>query len=400
MRIAEGLYQAGIISYPRSSSQKLPPNIGYEKILKALAKLKPYAKLAEQLLSKAKLVPNEGNRTDTAHPAVYPTAEAADLKKLSAQEKKLYDLIIRRFLAVFAEEARRESNTITLDVGGNRFVLIGKRTIEKGWIEYYQPYATFEEQILPELTIGQRIKVLKLDQLAKETQPPGRFSQGSILKEMEKRELGTRATRAEILQTLYDRRYIMGKSIHVTKLGEVVTKVLKEFCPRILSEELTRKFEEEMELIYDGKKKRAVVLKEAEEFLTDVLGEFKKNEKKIGKKLLEGLIEARREERLLGKCNKCKTGDLKVIVSRKSGKRFVGCSNYPKCKNGFPLPQFGFITPLGKVCAECGLPMIQVNRKGARPFRMCVNNKCKTKADWGKKKKDDKSKSNEEQKKE
>ena len=203
---------------------------------------------------------------------------------------------------------------------------------------------------------------------------------------MEKRGLGTRATRAEILQTLYDRGYVLGKSIQVTKLGETVTKVLKDFCPRILSEELTRHFEKEMDLVFNGKKKREEVIEEAKKLLLKVLKDFKKNEDKIGKKLLEGLIKARREERRIGVCPNC-GGELRIIVSRKTGKRFVGCSNYPKCKTAFPIPLTGKITPLNKTCDICGLPMIQVWRKGKRPFRMCINHKCKSKENWNKNKK-------------
>jgi len=292
---------------------------------------------------------------------------------------------VKRILAVFADIAERESMNVSLDINGNKFKIIGKRTIKPGWTKFYQPYIAFEEQLLPELKVGQKIKVLKIEILEKETQPPGRYSQGSIVKEMEARNIGTRATRSEILQTLYDRGYIIGKSIQVTKLGEVVTKVLDEFCPRVLSEDLTRRFEEEMEKVYKGKKKRDKIVKEAEKFLTDVLKDFAKNEKKIGKKLLDGLVEARKEQRTLGLCPNCGS-DLRIIYSRRTKKRFVGCSGYPKCKTGFPLPQFGQITSLGTACKECGLPMIQVWRKGKRPFRMCINHKCKTKADWGKKK--------------
>jgi DNA topoisomerase-1 len=385
LNIAESLYQQGFISYPRSASQKLPPSINYEKILKALALLPQYKNLAEELLTKVKLIPHEGPRTDPAHPAIYPTFETPDFKKLTAQQRKIYDLIVRRFLATFADEALRESVNVVLDVNGNKFKITGKRTIEPGWTKFYEPYLAFEEQILPELKIGQILKILKIDLLAKETQPPPRYTQGSIIKELEKRNLGTKATRAEILQTLYDRRYILGKSIQVTSLGEVVTKTLKEFCPRILSEELTRHFEEEMDKVFNGKKKREKVVEEAKKFLTDILEDFKKNEEKIGKKLLEGLTEARKEERRIGVCPNC-GGELRIIFSRKTAKRFVGCSNYPKCKTGFPIPLSGQITALNKNCEICGLPMIQVWRKGKRPFRMCINPKCESKENWNKKK--------------
>jgi len=424
MRIAESLYQMGAISYPRSSSQKLPASINYEKILKALATLKSYEKFANGLLQKGKLIPNEGPKIDPAHPAVYATHEVPDLKKLNAQQKKIYDLIVRRTLATFGEEALRESMNIILAVGENNFIAVGKRTIEPGWTEIYKNYLAFEEQLLPELKIGQILKVLKIDLLSKETQPPGRYSQGSIIKEMEKRNLGTRATRAEILQTLYDRKYILGKSIQVTKLGEAVTEALKEYCPRIISEELTRHFEKEMDLVFTGRKKKEKIVEEAKKVLTVILKDFKKNEKEIGKKLLEGLINARADERRLGTCPNCKTGELRIIFSRFTRKRFVGCSNYfrcakcgftktackckceicgqpkgkckcswkekkwfPTCHTGFPLPAVGMITTLNKSCEICGLPMIQVWRKGKRPFRMCINNLCKSKENWGKPKK-------------
>lgn len=379
LSIAESLYQAGYISYPRSSSQKLPPTIGYEKILKALEKLVPYQRFVRELLKK-QLKPAEGTRDDPAHPAVYATHETPDLTKLNAQQKKIYDLIARRTLAAFGEPATRDTNTVVLDVNGNEFFLVGKRTIEPGWTEIYSPYISRDELILPEMRIGQVIKVNKLDMLSKETQPPDRYSQGSVIKELEKRNLGTKATRAEILQTLYDRGYITGRTIQVTKLGEVVVQALEEHCPEIVSEELTRHFEEEMEQIYNGGKKRDKVVDEAKHVLADVLEEFKKNEIRIGRKLLEGLTEARKEANRLGTCPKC-GNELRIMRSR-TGSFFVGCGGYPKCTNMYPLPRMAKIQSLGKVCDKCETPMIQVIRRGRRSFRMCLDPKCPTKAGW------------------
>jgi DNA topoisomerase-1 len=225
--------------------------------------------------------------------------------------------------------------------------------------------------------------VIKLELLEKETKPPARYTQGSIIKELEKRNLGTRATRSEILQTLYDRGYIRGKSIEVTPLGEVVVNVLNESCPRILSEELTRHFEQEMELVYEGKKKKEEVIEEAKRVLAEILNEFKSKQENIGKKLLEGFIAARRAARTLGKC-KC-GGDLIMRVSRATGKLFCGCSNYPRCDVSYPLPQAGRIEKTGKVCEHCGTPIVRVFRKGKRPFSMCLTPTCASKSGWGKK---------------
>ena len=148
---------------------------------------------------------------------------------------------------------------------------------------------------------------------------------------------------------------------------------------------MTRKFEEETDLVFSGRKRRREVVEDATKTLIEVLNEFKKNEKNLGKKLLEGLQEQREEERRLGTCLNCKTGKMRVFFSRKAIKRFAGCSNYPNCKTGFPLPSTGALTPLNKTCEICAWPMIQVWRKGSRPFRMCINHKCKSKENWNKK---------------
>ncbi|MFH1623047.1 MAG: DNA topoisomerase I [Candidatus Aenigmatarchaeota archaeon] len=383
--IVEDLYQSGAVSYPRSSSQKLPPVIGYRKILSALSKLSPYAKLAAELSRKPSLVPTEGKRDDPAHPAIYPTAETPDVSKLPASHRNMYDMIVRRFLAVFADDAVRESVTAELDINGHAFKASGHTTLEPGWSKFYGRYAALAEDPLPDMKAGDSLDVKKIVMPEKQTQPPARFTQASVLKAMEANELGTRATRAEILQTLYDRKYIAGRSIGVTKLGEVVTAVLKEYCPRILSEELTRKFEKEMESVRAGKKKRDEVLDEAKVILTELLAEFKQNEAGIGKKLLDGLVESRREERAMGACLNC-GGELRVIVSKATKKRFIGCSSYPKCSTAFPLPQKGLVVRLGTACPECRMPMIQVAQRGRRPYRMCINHECKTKEGWGERK--------------
>ena len=146
-----------------------------------------------------------------------------------------------------------------------------------------------KEQSLPEVNTGEKIKNEKIELLDKKTQPPSRYTQASILKEMEKLGLGTKATRAQILQTLYDRGYIKEKSIVVTELGEAVVKALEHHCPEIISVDLTRKLENEMEEIERGNKKRGDILLEARRNLERILQNFKKHERKIGEEILEAL---------------------------------------------------------------------------------------------------------------
>lgn len=380
--IAQSLYEGGYISYPRTSSQKLPPQIGYASIMKALAGISVYTKLCNKLLAGA-LKPNEGEKTDAAHPAVFPTSEPPELAKLNGQQKKLYDLIVRRFLAAFAEPAERESVKVTFDISGERFPATGRRTVEAGWTEYYGKYSGTDELIFPSMKEGDTFKVKSAELLSKETTPPPRFSQGSIVKEMEKHNLGTKTTRAQILQTLYDRGYIEGKSIKVNDLGMRVASSMEKYVPDIVSEDLTRTFEQDMEAIEGGKKKREDVVNEAKKVMAKIAKEFKENEMKIGASLEKSILETKQKQSILGPCPNC-GNNLKILWSPRTKKRFVGCGGYPKCRTGFPIPLVGMITATGKICEKCRTPIIQCWRKGKRPFNMCLDPKCETKADWGK----------------
>lgn len=381
LNIAEALYQKGLISYPRTNSQKLPKDINYAKILKKLSAQEKYSNLCASLLKK-QLKPHEGRKYDRAHPAIYPTGELP--KKLTIQQQKVYDLIVHRFLAVFGEIAERESVKVILDVNGYKFMLYGKRTIKLGWIRYYKKYAEREEVILPEIEKNEKFSIKNVKKLDKETKPPTRYSQGSIIKEMEKRGLGTQATRAQILQTLYSRGYIEGKNIKVTKLGIELAKIIKKYLPMLVSEELTREFEEKTDAVYDGKVKMENVLADAQKIIIELATQFKEKENKIGKELIKAVLKTEDEQSILGKCPKC-NGILRIHKSWRTKKRFVGCSNYKNgCRFGAPLPAKGRIEATGKICEHCNSPIIQVYIEGKRPFRTCVDINCITKEEWRK----------------
>ncbi len=159
--LAQHLYLDALISYPRTSSQKLPPAIGYESVLRKLSKLPAYSKQAAELLSKPVLKPNEGEKADSAHPAIYPTGSLPE-KTLGTAERNIFDLIVRRFMAVFGEPAIRESTKVTVGINGNCFYLSGMRTLSEGWLRFYKPYVQLKDAPLPTLTRGQEVAVKKV----------------------------------------------------------------------------------------------------------------------------------------------------------------------------------------------------------------------------------------------
>ncbi len=378
--LTQNLYINSYISYPRTSSNQIPESVNYRKLITNLSKQPEYAALCADLLAKKTLKPNNGNKNDPAHPACHPTGEYAE--SLSAAEAKIYDLIVRRTLASFAEPARRETVKLTVDCNGEEFLAQGTRTVEKGWHAYYGKYAKFEEQEMPNLKEKQQLKFEQLNMHESETQPPKRYTPASIIKELEKRNLGTKSTRANIIENLYHRNYVEEKSLQVTDLGLRTVETLDKYCPEILDEALTREFEEDMELIREKKKKGEQILEAARKVLTKILEKFKIHENSIGKALAEANMETMDSQSIVGKCEKCGS-DLRILYSRRFKSRFVACAGYPNCKTTFSLPQ-GLPKPTEKKCPECGFPMVMIIRAGKRPYDYCINKMCPPKVEWRK----------------
>jgi len=379
LNLAQQLYLDALISYPRTDSQKLPSTIDYASILKNLGKAKEYYDLTSELLLKKTLKPNEGYKEDLAHPAIYPTGNLPG-RTLESSKRKVWDLVVRRFLAVFGEPTTKQNMKVYVKINGLRFYVSGRRILTQGWMRYYEPYVKIDEVLLPPTRKGQivNVKETHLEEVFKE--PPSRYNPSSLLKDMEEVGIGTKATRASIIQTLYERRYIEGKKITVTNLGFEVFDVLEKHCPQVVSTALTRKLEEKMDRIRENKEKRQNALTDVIGMLQPSLAAFKEDEEAIGEQLNDALERSKLEERIIGTCPVCKIGKLVVNYSRKTGKRFVGCTSYFKglCKTCFPLPQRGTVRSTGKNCHRCGWPTTKVYMK-RHQWILCFNPECPSK---------------------
>ncbi len=379
LELAQSLYEDSLISYPRTSSQKIPTGINTPSIIKQLAENSAYVKEANILLENKWFRSFQGKKEDPAHPAIHPTGLQ---KQMNEYEKKLYDLIVRRFLSAFAAPAKKEKTKIEINSNGEVYAATGIITIEKNWIEIYAHYYKVEDKELPNFKQNENVKIDKKKKTKKETKPPNRYTEASIVAELESRKLGTKATRSVIIDTLYKRGYITGKSIHASDFGLKVCDLLTKYASEILDENLTRRIEEDMEKIQEGKLEKEYVINEGKEILIQILDKWKKNEEAIGKNLLEALKASEEKANNLGRCNRC--GGTLRIIKMKAGKQFVGCSNYPQCNNAYPLPSSSYITPTDKTCDKCGTPIINVRRYKSR-FTMCLDTNCITKASWNNK---------------
>ncbi len=410
LKAAQNLYLAGAISYPRTSSQKYDASIGYDKILKNLKKYTTAVKYAVN--SK----PTEGTKVDPAHPAIYPTGEA---KKIPERDKKIYDLIVKRFIACFCDSALVENKRIKVVVNGLDFGAKGVQIKEKGWMNVY-PHGTKESKVP---TMNGDVDVLEIRTEEKETKPPRRYSAASLVKELEKRNLGTKATRAAIVETLYSRGYVREKSIEVTELGMRMEETLEKYSPIILDEKLTRAMTEELEKLESVfgirgvgvseldklKKGEKKILDEAKVVVTKIAEGMSANLDKMGKSLADAnavVWEQEKEANTMSECPVCHKGKLRVMYGKKFGRYFVSCDAYPECKTIYSLPPRGAMRPARRqttedrgqrteeleMCEECGFPKVAAFKKGGAPWRFCFNPACPSNAELTKKKEEFKAK--------
>lgn len=359
-QIAQNLYVEGYTSYPRTSSQKLPENLGLPNILNQLAKNPKYADKIKSL--KEPLKPNEGKKTDEAHPAIHPTGTLP--KDISEDYQKIYDLITYRFISLFGQAAEIESIKVDLEIGEEPFSFSRQRISKEGWLSLdpYQ-YKKVKNEEFPDVKEGETTSANVLSE-EKETKPPARYNQASIIRELEKRGLGTKSTRANIVSILYTRKYVEGKKITVNELGERMIDTLEKYSERITSEQMTREFEEDISEIKDKKITENQVVSNARDELNNILDSIDKNQKDIGKELF-GAYE---ESRVVGKCD---CGGNLIIISSPRGGKFVGCSSYPDCKKTYSLPSGASV--LKTTCEKCGLPLISF---GKPRQRACLDSKC------------------------
>jgi DNA topoisomerase-1 len=426
LSIAEKLYITALISYPRTSSQKIPSSINYRNIISELSRITsssvpghranssrwsngvpmsgPYTKITMNLLSNSNnLTPNEGVKTDPAHPAIYPTGENPR-GNLNANEFKLFDLIVRRFLATFGQPAISQHTLVTIFVIDEHFFEADAKTmIDEGWMLFYKPYISSSlglgsQSYLRNLHEGDMLKNDVVTTTNKFTQPPTRFNQSSLLEEMESKKIGTKATRSEIISTLFKRGYVSNVrsskdarqydrfegGIEPTDLGVEIVQSMRQYIPNIVSIALTRAMDELLESIALGNDKSDFAIKYAKAKLKEAIIPFKENETEIGNRITDAINATKdRQQLVLGTCPVCGRGTLKIIRSGKTKKRFVGCSNYTSgtCKATVPLPQNGSIRPTGENCTSCRWPVLENTYFHGAKYRwkFCININCPSK---------------------
>lgn len=374
MRIAESLYMAGFISYPRVDNTVYPRTLDIAGIVGGLSANSPALRPVCQKVLAGPMKPTRGKTETTDHPPIHPTGQG-DPETLDGGQKKLYMLIARRFLATLMGPATIENTKLSIDVSGEPFTASGDVLVDAGFREAY-PYGLKRDEQLPPLAEGDAIDVSDIKLEAKQTEPPARYSQGRLVQEMEKRGLGTKSTRASIIERLYQVRYLKNDPIEPSQLGMAIVDALHEFAPRITTPEMTSELEDDMTHVAAGADTQEHVVEHSRALLAGMLDTLIAHKDDLG----EAIADAVTADAKVGTCPKCGK-DLVMKTSAKTRGSFIGCMGWPECDVTYPVPSGVKVSPIegeGAVCPECGAPRIKCQPFRQKAYEVCVNPKCPT----------------------
>lgn len=364
MMLAQRLYEAGHITYMRTDST----NLSAQAVAQARAII--HKEHGEKYVGKG-VFGRKAKGAQEAHEAIRPTNLGAKNRGADPAQQKLYELIRARTLASQMADAKVLSMKLVVRVGDNKemptFTVNGSRTLFPGWFAA-NPGSRGEDIELPPVEKGEKLDLKEIESEEKETQPPARYSEAGLVKELEKRGIGRPSTYASIIKTIQDRGYVEkeGKALKPTDTGEIVSEFLEKNFEKYISDSFTSEMEDELDQIALGKATYV-------DTLTDFYGPFTKDVKsKENIDKITNLGDAPEEF----KCPVC--GAPMIIKLGKSGK-FMSCSRFPECEGARTIDgkELEGPKPTGEKCPECGSDLVERDGKHGR-FISCSNYpKCK-----------------------
>ena len=353
MSLAEELYTDGYLTYPRTDNTVYPDDLDPEELLGAFEGSYEFGEDAEALLAQDEIEPTRGETESTDHPPIHPTGELPDRNDIGADAWEIYELVVRRFFATVAEPATWAHLRVVAEAAGRSLKANGKRLLEEGYHAVY-PYSSAGETVVPEVSEGDELSIDDIELEAKQTQPPRRYGQSRLIQHMEEMGIGTKATRHNIVEKLYDRGYVEDDPPRPTKLADAVVTAAEEYADHVVSEEMTAQLEADMTAIAEGEATLEEVTEESREMLGEIFEELRESREEIGEFLQKSL----KADRTLGPCPEC--GEDLLVRRSRQGSYFVGCDGFPECRFTLPLPSTGEPQVTDEICEDHDLRHVKM----------------------------------------
>ena len=366
MMIAQGLYEGvnvlnrgsvGLITYMRTDSTRISEEA------RSAAKEQIINKYGEEYYEN-RYYKTKADSQD-AHEAIRPTYIDLDpesiKESLSNDQYKLYKLIYNRFIASQMSQAIYDTISANIEVNKYNFKANGQTLKFKGFMTLYVESTDTEEEEdiqMPELKEGQVVIEQKLEPKQSFTEPPARYTEASLVKALEEKNIGRPSTYSPTITTILERRYIEkdNKQLVPTELGKAVNKLLIENFKDIINVEFTSNMENKFDRIAEGNENWKNTIKEFYEPFQKVIEKVEKELEHV--ELVEEVSDV--------PCEKC--GRMMVIKYGKYGK-FLACPGYPECKNAKP-----FVVTIDEPCPKCGAKVQIRKTKKKRNYYICENN--------------------------
>jgi len=361
MRTMNALYLNKIISYPRTDSDVYKSDFNHNEILQKFTSHSKFKIYTIDLLRNKRINPTKGKKDMGDHPPITPleSLEFSSSKFENELQKKVYNLLSRHFLALFGEPALESKQFLKILIKNEPFNAQIVSLIRPGFLEiapFLKP--KYEEEIQ---IIGNEIPIKEIFFKQKETKPPSRYNDTSLLKLMERNHLGTKSTRPIIIKILETRKLIKRtqKYYLISDLGKFIIGNLIEIWLPFLKPDFTRRVEVNLEKIKDKKKKMEDVVDEIRKEFLLLFDKFLINKHRLIPKIEDYKMNIR-IPLTSAKCPSCNKNPMKFIDIK--NKRFLVCSD-DNCKTFLSLPKNGKLELLDSLCSICNFNIFKVSLK-------------------------------------
>jgi len=345
MRIAQGLYEDGLITYMRTDSVQVSP-LAIEEAQKVISEKYGQNYLPE----KPRFYRTKTLGAQEAHEAIRPTSLKIGQISGDEQRTNLYNLIWQRMLASQMKEAIFEETLAQIAASKYGFEGKGSKMKFNGYLKVYLGEECPKEQILPPLLKDEKLNLISLEKNQRFTEPPVRYSEATLIRELEKRGIGRPSTYAPTVSVIIDRGYVekVQSKLEPKEIGEIVTDLLVEHFPEIIDYNFTAKIEDELDQIALGRRQWQKVISQFYEPFS----------KELATKIKEVSKQAITEEETDKICPSCGQ-KLKIKLGRYG--KFLACSGFPECKYTSPLLDklaSGTPTLVKEKCPKCGQELL------------------------------------------
>ncbi|XP_075422019.1 DNA topoisomerase 3-alpha isoform X2 [Ascaphus truei] len=361
MKIAEKLYTQGYISYPRTETNIFPKDLNLTSLVEQQTQDRQWGGFAQRILERGGPTPRNGTKTDQAHPPIHPTKYT---NSLQGNEQRIYEFIVRHFLACCSQDAQGQETTVEIDIAAERFVAHGLMIIARNYLDVY-PYEKWTTKIIPVYEMGARFQPTTVEMVDGETSPPQLLTEADLISLMEKHGIGTDATHADHIETIKSRMYVgltPEQRFLPGELGMGLVEGYDSMGFEMSKPDLRAELEADLKLICEGKKDRFAVLRQQVQKYKQVFIEAVAKANKLDEALSQYFGQAAlpveqaeiyAETPLpVRKCPQCNR-DM-VLKTKRDGGFYLSCVGYPGCKSSVWFPSSVLeVSRDDSVCTVC-----------------------------------------------